>query len=152
MTIPEACRLVLEASVIGESGYIYIFDMGEPVKIYDLAIRMIELAGLSPEKDIKIEFTGLRSGEKLYEELLANSEISEKTSHQKVMKSKVREYSYNDVAPQINNIITLALNENKYKMVSLMKELIPEYISNNSEFESLDQDNKKDNDINQYFG
>lgn len=148
MTIPEACRLVLEASAIGESGYIYIFDMGEPVKIYDLAVRMIELAGLRPEEDIKINFTGLRPGEKLYEELLANSETSEKTSHKKVMKSKVREYIYDDVAPLINSIITLASSENKYNMVSLMKELVPEFISKNSEFESLDIKTGLFNDVN----
>lgn len=139
MTIPEACRLVLEASVIGESGYIYIFDMGKPVKIYDLAVRMIELAGLVPGKNIEIEFTGLRSGEKLYEELLADAEISEKTSHEKVMKSKVREYSIEESYPMINEIINNALKDNKYEMVSLMKKLVPEYISsNNSEFKFLD--------------
>lgn len=150
MTIPEACRLVLEASVIGESGYIYIFDMGEPVKIYDLALRMIKLAGLTPEEDIKIEFSGLRPGEKLYEELLADEESSEKTSHEKVMKSKVREYDYNEVAPLINSIITLGMQESVYKMVSSMKKLVPEYISNNSEFESLDK--VKEDNVNQFFG
>lgn len=139
MTIPEACRLVLEASVIGESGYIYIFDMGEPVKIYDLAVRMIELAGLIPGKNIEIKFTGLRPGEKLYEELLADTEISEKTSHEKVMKSKVREYSIEEASPMINDIINHALKDNKYEMVSLMKKLVPEYISSsNSEFKVLD--------------
>lgn len=138
MTIPEACRLVLEASVIGESGYIYVFDMGEPVKIYDLAVKMIELAGLTPKKDIQIEFSGLRPGEKLYEELLANAEESEKTTHEKVMKAKVREYSYPDVAEKIDTIILLALNNDKYKMVSLMKELVPEFVSNNSKFQTLD--------------
>jgi len=144
MTIPEACRLVLEASVIGESGYIYIFDMGSPVKIYDLAVRMIKMAGLVPEKDIKIEITGLRPGEKLYEELLANSEICEKTSHDKVMKSKVREYSLNEAAPMIDNIVLLASKQEKYEMVSLMKKLVPEYVSNNSEFKSLDKKFQKD--------
>lgn len=150
MTIPEACRLVLEASVIGESGYIYIFDMGEPVKIYDLAVRMIKLAGLTPEEDIKIEFSGLRPGEKLYEELLNDEESSEKTSHKKVMKSKVREYDYNETTPLINSIITLGIQGSDYKMVSLMKKLVPEYISNNSEYESLDT--LKDNSLNQFFG
>lgn len=139
MTIPEACRLVLEASVIGESGYIYIFDMGEPVKIYALAVQMIELAGLIPGKNIEIEFTGLRPGEKLYEELLADTEISEKTSHEKVMKSKVREYSIEEASPMINDIINHALKDNKYEMVALMKKLVPEYISSsNSEFKFLD--------------
>jgi len=143
MTIPEACRLVLEASVIGKSGYIYVFDMGEPVKIFDLATRMIELAGLKPEKDIQIDFTGLRPGEKLFEELLTNSEVSLSTSHEKVMIAKVREYSYQDILPQIENIIMLARNGEKYKMISFMKELVPEYISKNSIFESLDKKKPK---------
>lgn len=138
MTIPEACRLVLEASLIGESGYIYVFDMGDAVKIYDLAVRMIELAGLTPGEDIEIEFSGLRPGEKLYEELLASTEESEKTSHEKVMRAKVREYSYSDIAEKIDSIILLSLNNDKYKMVSLMKELVPEFISNNSKFQALD--------------
>lgn len=139
MTIPEACRLVLEASVIGKSGYIYVFDMGEPVKIYDLAKKMIELAGLTPEKDIAIVFSGLRPGEKLYEELLNDSEITESTSHKKIMMAKVREYHFDDILPQIESIITIANNDDRYKLVANMKSLIPEFISNNSEFEFLDQ-------------
>lgn len=146
MTIPEACRLVLEASVIGKSGYIYVFDMGEPVKIYDLARRMIELAGLTPDKDISIEFSGLRPGEKLYEELLNDSEITEPTSHKKIMMAKVREYHFDDIVPQIELIISLAKSENKYKLVTNMKNLVPEFVSNNSEFEYLDQ-NKIDSTI-----
>ena len=138
MTIPEACCLVLEASVIGKSGYIYVFDMGKPVKIYDLAKRMIELAGLVPNEDIKIEFSGLRPGEKLYEELLNNSEVTEQTSHEKIMMAKVREYSFQEVLPRIELIIDSAKNEEKYEMVSFMKYLVPEYISKNSEFEFLD--------------
>lgn len=140
MTIPEACRLVLEASVIGKSGYIYVFDMGAPVKIYDMAKRMIELAGLVPGRDIKIEFSGLRPGEKLYEELLNNSEITEPTSHKKIMMAKVREYHFFEILPQIEQIITFARSDNKYKLVSSMKSLVPEFISKNSEFESLDKD------------
>ncbi|MFV0331766.1 MAG: UDP-N-acetylglucosamine 4,6-dehydratase family protein [Dysgonomonas sp.] len=139
MTIPEACRLVLEASVIGKSGYIYVFDMGEPVKIYDLARKMIELAGLTPDKDISIEFSGLRPGEKLYEELLNDSEITEPTSHKKIMMAKVREYHFDDISPQIDSIITIAKNDDKYRLVANMKNLVPEFISNNSEFEFLDQ-------------
>ncbi|MEN9919595.1 MAG: hypothetical protein RL662_2031 [Bacteroidota bacterium] len=139
MTIPEACRLVLEASIIGKSGHIYVFDMGESVKILDLAVRMIELAGLIPYEDIDIEFSGLRSGEKLYEELLSNSEISIPTSHKKVMVAKVREYVFDEVASSIQQIISYAQEEDRYKMVASMKNLVPEFLSKNSEFESLDK-------------
>ncbi|GAB6011958.1 UDP-N-acetylglucosamine 4,6-dehydratase family protein [Viscerimonas tarda] len=138
MTIPEACRLVLEASVIGESGYIYIFDMGKPVKIYDLARKMIELAGLVPEKDIAIEFSGLRPGEKLYEELLNDSEITEPTSHGKIKKAKVRKYCFQEILPQIELTISKARNGEEYELVSNMKKLVPEFISKNSKYESLD--------------
>lgn len=138
MTIPEACRLVLEASVIGRSGYIYVFDMGEPVKIYDLAERMIRLGGLVPEKDIRIEFSGLRPGEKLYEELLNDSEITEQTAHEKIMIAKVREYRFQDILPQIESIISIAKNDDKYWLVATMKKFVPEFVSNNSEFESMD--------------
>ena len=139
MTIPEACRLVLEASVIGASGYIYIFDMGEPMKILDLANRMIVLAGLRPDIDIKIEFSGLRPGEKLFEELLADEEASEKTSHPKVMRSKVREYCFGNIEHQIDAIIENALEEHTEPMVLAMKALVPEFISKNSDFEKLDK-------------
>lgn len=142
MTIPEACRLVLEASVIGKSGYIYVFDMGDPVKIISLAKKMIELAGFIPEKDIKIEYSGLRPGEKLYEELLNDSEVSVPTSHKKVMMAKVREYEFSEVLPNIDNIILAAENGEDLEMVTLMKQLVPEFISNNSEFEKLDKKNK----------
>lgn len=142
MTIPEACRLVLEASVIGKSGYIYVFDMGDPVKIISLAKKMIELAGFIPEKDIKIEYSGLRPGEKLYEELLNDSEVSVPTSHKKVMMAKVREYKFSEVLPNIDNIILAAENGEDLEMVTLMKQLVPEFISNNSEFEKLDKKNK----------
>lgn len=146
MTIPEACRLVLEASVIGKSGYIYVFDMGEPVRIYDLANKMIELAGLMPGKDIKIDISGLRPGEKLYEELLNNAEITERTSHPKIMMAKVREYNFQNILPQIELIISVAKNNDKFNLVANMKALIPEFISNNSEFEVLDR-NKLNNAI-----
>lgn len=139
MTIPEACRLVLEASFIGHSGYIYVFDMGEPVKIYDLAVRMIELAGLVPEKDIKIEFSGLRPGEKLYEELFNDSEVTEKTSHEKINIAKVRQYKLEEILPQLENMISLARENQVIDVVRCMKQLVPEYISQNSEFELQDQ-------------
>lgn len=141
MTIPEACRLVLEASVIGKSGYIYIFDMGEPVKIYDLAKKMIELAGFTPDKDIAIEFSGLRPGEKLYEELLNDSEITEQTSHEKILMAKVRKYHFQDILRPIEQIINIANSNDSNKLVSSMKALVPEFISNNSEFQLLDQTN-----------
>lgn len=139
MTIPEACRLVLEASVIGKSGYIYVFDMGTPVKIAELAHRMITLAGLVPGKDIEIVYTGLRPGEKLYEELLNDAEKTENTSHQKIMIAKVREYDFEEVWPLMKRLIELAHREMELDLVKLMKEIIPEYISKNSKFEELDQ-------------
>jgi FlaA1/EpsC-like NDP-sugar epimerase len=139
MTIPEACRLVLEASVIGKSGYIYLFDMGEPVRIVDLANKMIELAGLVPEKDIKIKYTGLRPGEKLYEEVLNDAEITENTEHEKIKMAKVREYCFTDILPKIEEIIDLAKDNEKYTVVQKMKDLVPEFVSNNSEFEKMDE-------------
>lgn len=138
MTIPEACRLVLEASAIGKSGMIYVFDMGRPVKIIDLATRMIELAGYVPNKDIKIVCTGLREGEKLYEELLNAAEISIPTTHEKVLVAKVREYEFTKISPVIDKIVDYAREQKKYEMVLLMKQLVPEFISKNSEFEILD--------------
>ena len=108
MTIPEACRLVLEAGTMGKGGEIFIFDMGEPVKIADLAKRMIELSGLQVNKDIEIKYTGLRPGEKLYEELLNNKENTKETPHEKIRVAAVREYDYNgcdNTYPCINRII-----------------------------------------------
>ncbi|MDR2824012.1 MAG: polysaccharide biosynthesis protein [Prevotellaceae bacterium] len=138
MTIPEACRLVLEASVIGKSGYIYIFDMGEPIKIADLARKMIELSGFVPDKDIEIEFTGLRAGEKLYEELLNDSEITEETPHEKIKSAKVRKYCFTEVLPQIDEIIELAKHNADKNLVRTMKDLVPEFVSKNSAYEKLD--------------
>ncbi len=138
MTIPEACRLVLEASVIGKSGYIYVFDMGEPVKIYNLAARMIELAGLRPKIDIKIEFSGLRPGEKLYEELLNDKELTEETSHHKIKVAKVRQYDSGEVDSKIGIMIEAAKDNEAELVVRTMKELVPEFISKNSEFSIFD--------------
>jgi FlaA1/EpsC-like NDP-sugar epimerase len=137
MTIPEACRLVLEASIIGKSGYIYIFDMGKSTKIVDLAKRMILLSGLT-ENDIQIIFTGLRPGEKLYEELLNNEEITEKTEHKKILAAKIREYHFKDISPKIEEIVEIATRTNKFLTVEKLKSLVPEFISNNSEFEKFD--------------
>lgn len=138
MTIPEACQLVLEAGIMGNGGEIFLFDMGQSVKILDLAKKMIMLSGLKPGKDIDIVFTGLRDGEKLFEELLNQSENTIPTHHDKIMIAKVQEYRY----PEINSFIELfndLINDkNELKMVALMKELVPEYRSNYSRFEILD--------------
>lgn len=139
MTIPEACSLVLEASCTGTGGQIYIFDMGKPVKIYDLAEKMIRLAGKKPGRDIEIHETGLRPGEKLYEELLANSENTIPTANKKIMIAKVRTYDYKEVDPKISKLIEASqTNGSTFVIVKLLKNLIPEYISHNSVFEQLD--------------
>ena len=140
MTIPEACSLVLEAGCMGSGGEIYIFDMGEPVKIYDLARRMISLAGLKPEVDIKIEEIGLRPGEKLYEELLNDKEKTTATVNKKIMIAKVRTYDYQDVCAKVENIISLAASGDTHAMIYAMKEFVPEYKSQHSKFESIDQE------------
>ena len=139
MTIPEACSLVLEAGCTGTGGYIYIFDMGEAVKIYDLAEKMIRLSGKIPHKDIKIVETGLRPGEKLYEELLATSENTIPTYHKKVMIAKVRTYDYDQIHPEIKELLYTA-NKYVYPMdvVRLLKKMIPEFKSQNSKYEALD--------------
>lgn len=139
MTIPEACRLVLEASVIGKGGDIMVFDMGEPVRIADLAERMIKLAGYTPGEDIKIVYTGLRPGEKLYEEVLNNAEITQPSPHEKIRIATVREYPYEEVAAEFETLKQLALDVNIEGCVQQTKHLIPEYKSNNSEFEKLDK-------------
>jgi FlaA1/EpsC-like NDP-sugar epimerase len=139
MTIPEACRLVLEAGCMGQGGEIYIFDMGESVKIKDLAVKMIQLSGLELDKDIKIVYTGLRPGEKLYEELLNNSENTLPTHHEKIMIARVTEYPYDEVKQQLKKLIELFDDQDNVAIVKQMKQMVPEYISNNSVFESLDQ-------------
>jgi FlaA1/EpsC-like NDP-sugar epimerase len=138
MTIPEACRLVLEAGTIGKGNEIFIFDMGIPVKIADLAKRMIELAGLEADKDIKIEYTGLRPGEKLYEELLNDKENTIPTSNQKIFKASVRKYEYTEVVRLMNELSKIAATVNRTETVRLMKTLVPEFVSQNSVYESLD--------------
>lgn len=139
MTIPEACRLVLQAGSMGENGEIYVFDMGEPVKIDDMARRMIQLAGFVPNKDIKIVYTGLRPGEKLYEELLTDSEITKPTHHEKIMVADVREYNLREVIVKLNELILCARRRDASQTVKLMKEIVPEFLSNNSEFERMDK-------------
>lgn len=135
MTIPEACRLVLEAGSMGNGGEIYIFDMGKPVKILDLAKRMIQLSGRT---EVKIEFTGLRHGEKLYEELLNVKELTKPTHHDKIMIANVREYDYDEVKEQIGHLIEVSYSYDEMKIVAAMKQLVPEFISKNSRFEELD--------------
>ena len=145
MTIPEACSLVLEAGCMGSGGEIYIFDMGEPVKIYDMARRMISLAGLKPDVDIKIEEIGLRPGEKLYEELLNDKEKTTATVNKKIMIAKVRIYNYKDVCNNIDNIIALASKGDVHGMIFAMKEFVPEYKSQHSKFESIDKEIEGEN-------
>jgi FlaA1/EpsC-like NDP-sugar epimerase len=139
MTIPEACQLVLEAGAMGKGGEIFIFDMGESIKILDLAKKMIWLSGLQPGKDIDIVFTGLREGEKLYEELLNNTENTVDTHHEKIMIAKVQEYSYKEIDRYVDLFHDLVNDRNELKMVALMKELVPEFKSNYSRYEVLDR-------------
>ena len=138
MTIPEACRLVLEAGMMGNGGEIYLFDMGKPVKITDLAKKMINLSGLEIGKDIEIKFTGLRPGEKLYEELLNDQENTMPTHHPQIMIGKVREYKLEEVTNQITELIALFDTQNNTIIVKSMKKLVPEYKSQNSIYEELD--------------
>ena len=138
MTIPEACCLVMEASTLGKGGEIFIFDMGKPVKILDLARNMIRLAGYTPEKDIPIVFTGLRPGEKLYEELLNQKETTLPTDNKKIMIARVREFDFDVVSKQIDTLIETSYTNKPFTIVKQMKQLVPEYISNNSIYEQLD--------------
>ena len=139
MTVSEACQLVLEAGNMGNGGEVFIFDMGEPVLIADLAKKMISLSGLVPNKEVKIEYCGLRPGEKLYEELLHNKEENTETYHEKIMIARVRVFPYEDLVISFDTLMNM-LREGKeeIELVRWMKALVPEYVSNNSEFESLD--------------
>ena len=140
MTIPEACRLVMEAATLGNGNEIFVFEMGEPVKIADLARRMIELAGLKVGEDIEIEYTGLRPGEKLYEEVLSTKENTLPTSNEKIHIAKVRQYDYVAVAEQIAKLNELAATVDIPATVRLMKQMVPEYKSQNSRFEEYDHE------------
>lgn len=140
MTIPEACRLVLEAATLGNGNEIFVFEMGEPVKIADLASRMIELAGLKVGEDIEIEYTGLRPGEKLYEEVLSTKENTIPTSNEKIHVAKVRQYDYAVVAEQIASLSQSAAEVDIPSTVRLMKSIVPEYKSQNSRFEEYDRE------------
>lgn len=138
MTIPEACQLVLEAGVMGEGGEIFVFDMGESVKIVDLAKKMIRLKGLELGKDIEIKFTGLRPGEKLYEELLAADENTLKTHHKQILKAKVRPAS-SESSVLIESLIKMFNEQDNNNIVQQMKKIVPEFVSNNSMFEKFDK-------------
>lgn len=139
MTIPEACELVLQAGTMGKGGEIFVFDMGEPVKIIDLAKRMIKLSGLEPDVDIKIIFTGLRPGEKLYEELLSDKSRTLPTHHQKIMIAKDETIPYEQIETLTEKISSEAKKDNKIQVVKILKEIVKEFKSNNSIFEKLDQ-------------
>ena len=139
MTIPEACQLVLEAGAMGKGGEIFIFDMGKSVKIVDLAKKMVKLSGLQLGKDIQISFTGLRPGEKLYEELLADKENTMPTHHSQIMIAKVRSYEFNEVNGKIDQLIGLVDSQDNLMIVDTMKNIVPEFISHNSVFEQLDK-------------
>lgn len=141
MTIPEACQLVLEAGVMGEGGEIFVFDMGEPLKILDLAKKMIQLSGKKVDVDIKIQFTGLREGEKLYEELLNDFETVKITHHPKIKIAQVPTSSYHRIDGQIEFFHELIGKNNETDLVRHLKSLVPEYISNSSRFEVLDRMN-----------
>ena len=142
MTIPEACLLVLQAGTMGNGGEIYVFDMGKPVKILDLAEKMIRLSGLEPYEDIDIQITGLRPGEKLYEELLNDSSTSLPTHHPKIMISKTPAENFEDLKKRVKEIIKLATRGKDEEVVKLLKELVPEFKSENSEFSALDETKK----------
>ena len=138
MTIPEACCLVMEASTLGAGGEIFVFDMGKPVKILDLARNMIRLAGYTPEKDIPIVFTGLRPGEKLYEELLNQKETTMPTTNEKIMVARVREFDFDQISGKVDKLISTSRLGKPFTTVKMMKQIVPEYISNNSIYEQLD--------------
>lgn len=137
MTIPEACQLVLEAGTMGEGGEIFVFDMGESIKIIDLAKKMVQLSGLELGKDIEVKVTGLRPGEKLYEELLANEENTLPTHHPQILRAKLREEPPQKIE-EINRLIALFDGQDNVEMVKQMKHIVPEFKSNNSKYSSLD--------------
>lgn len=138
MTIPEACQLVLEAGNMAQGGEIYLFDMGMPVKIVDLAKKMIKLSGLSLGKDIQIEYIGLRPGEKIKEELLSDTENTIPTHHPKITIGKIKPFDFEVVSEVISELITLLADEQNEEIVRKMKQIVPEFISNNSVYEALD--------------
>jgi FlaA1/EpsC-like NDP-sugar epimerase len=139
MTIPEACQLVLEAGSMGNGGEVFVFDMGSPVKIADLAKKMIRLYGMIPNIDINITYSGLRPGEKLYEELLTDGENTIKTYHDKIMIAKVRDVDFNEIRKSFEEFaVQTSSSGDEATLVTTMKKMVPEYISQNSVFEHLD--------------
>lgn len=136
MLIPEACKLVLEAGTMGHGGEIFVFDMGKAVKIVDLAKRMIQLSGA---KDVEIKFTGLRDGEKLYEEVLNENENTQPTIHPKIQIARVREYDYTDACRQVDALVRASVAEDDMQIVRRMKEMVPEFVSKHSVYEILDK-------------
>ncbi|OQX96857.1 MAG: polysaccharide biosynthesis protein, partial [Bacteroidetes bacterium 4572_117] len=142
MTIPEACQLVLEAGAMGNGGEIFVFDMGTSVKIVNLAKKMIKLSGFELGKDIQINFSGLRPGEKLYEELLNNKENTNKTHHPKIMIGKVETYNLEQIQQKISDLISLIAENDNFKIVRMMKKIVPEFKSQNSEYEIIDLEKK----------
>ena len=143
MTIPEACLLVIEAGVMGQGGEIFVFDMGKPVKISDLARKVIKLSGKEPDTDIRIVYTGLRPGEKLFEELLNNAENARPTYHEKIMIADVRQYDFDLVEKRVNKLINSARQHYTLETIYLMKELVPEFISNNVAYEKVNISSKR---------
>src|SRR5690606_17347248 len=140
MTIPEACQLVLEAGNMGQGGEIFVFDMGKSVKIVDLAKKMIKLSGLNPNKDIEIKFTGLRPGEKQFDELLNDHENTLPTHHEKIMIAKVRDNDFEEVKQHMEELFALINSQNNTNIVRKMKVIVPEFKSQNSEYELLDKE------------
>ena len=140
MTIPEACSLVLEAGIMGKGGEIFVFDMGQPVKIWDLAERMISLSGLRVGEDIEIVETGLRPGEKLYEELLNEKEHTIATHHKKIMIARVRTYSFHDVCEHLDRLEKSLHRGPSHDIVAEMKHMVPEFKSNNSIYQEIDSE------------
>lgn len=140
MTIPEACSLVLEAGAMGNGGEIFVFDMGQPVKIYELAEKMIQLSGLKPNIDIQIKEVGLRPGEKLSEELLNDGENVIQTPHPKILVAKVKTYQPDEIAVMRYELGQALIENDVYRLVSIMKKYVPEYKSNNSIFSILDEE------------
>ncbi|WP_339611945.1 polysaccharide biosynthesis protein, partial [uncultured Planktosalinus sp.] len=138
MTIPEACQLVLQAGTMGKGGEIFVFDMGDPVRIMDLAKRMIQLSGLIPGEDIQVKVTGLRPGEKLFEELLADTSLNLPTHHNKIMVAKDTPQNFKKISPHYEKIIKAALRGSEEDVVKLLKGIVPEYKSENSKFQNLD--------------
>lgn len=139
MSIYEACSLILEAGAMGKGGEIFVFDMGEPIRIYDLATKMIKLSGLEPDVDIEIKEVGLRSGEKLYEEMLSKQEDTLPTYHPKILRARVRNFDKDFIETNLDDLANLIIESNPFDLVAKMKEIVPEYVSNNSVYTSLDK-------------